>query len=54
MSAVPGEFMRKPPDQRDTTRPEDASRTGWWQWLAIGALLACWVAEATLCAGQGL
>jgi hypothetical protein len=52
MSAVPGDFMREPADERDTTRPEDESRTSGWQWLAIGVLLACWVAEATLYASQ--
>ena len=62
MSAVPGDFMREPADERDSTRPgnpsqqaeTDESRAGWWQWLAIGVLLACWLAEATLCTGQGL
>ena len=62
MSAVPEDFMREPGDERDPTRPdnlsqqaqEEGSRAGWWQWLAIGVLLACWLAEATLCAGQGL
>lgn len=62
MSAVPGDFMREPADQRDSTRPDnpsrqsatDESRSGWWQWLAIGVLLACWLAEANLGAGQGL
>ena len=54
--------MREPAGERDSTRPDNPStpaeanesRAGWWQWLAIGVLLACWLAEATLCAGQGL
>jgi hypothetical protein len=24
-----------------------------WQWLAIAALLFCWIAEATMCADRG-
>ncbi|HET9473196.1 MAG TPA: hypothetical protein VFO82_04840 [Steroidobacteraceae bacterium] len=62
MSAVPEDFMREPGDEHDSTRPEilsqqakeEDARAGWWQWLAIGVLLACWLAEASLCAGQGL
>ena len=60
MSAVPEDFMRESQDQEtpratDAPRPgaEEDSRTGLWQWLAVGLLLACWLAEATLCAGRG-
>ena len=60
MSAVPGDFMREPqehdpPRASETPRPgaEDESRAGIWQWLALGVLLACWLAEATLCAAGG-
>jgi hypothetical protein len=24
-----------------------------WQWLAVGVLVVCWVAEASLCAARG-
>jgi hypothetical protein len=24
-----------------------------WQWFAVGVLLFCWVAEATMCAMRG-
>ena len=24
-----------------------------WQWFAVGVLLFCWAAEATLCAERG-
>lgn len=62
MSAVSEDFMRKPSDERDNPRAgdtpqagaDDDSPTSVWQWLAIVVLLACWLAEATLCAGQGL
>jgi hypothetical protein len=24
-----------------------------WSWLAVGVLLLCWIAEASLCAARG-
>jgi hypothetical protein len=24
-----------------------------WPWLAVGVLVACWIAEATLCGARG-
>ena len=60
MSAVPEDFMRDPASDRDLVRDKTAqtgaekeSRAGIWQWLFIGVLLACWLAEATLCAASG-
>ena len=60
MSAVPEEFMRDLPKPRD---PERAAETRhrqderdlqtFWQWFAVGVLVFCWVAEATLCAQRG-
>ncbi len=57
MSAVPEDFMRDPAKDRDRveekaaqTGAEPETRAGIWQWLFIGVLLACWLAEATLCA----
>jgi len=60
MSAVPEDFMRDP------TRPDDPQREPrerepvtdeaggtWWQWLAIGVLVGCWLAEATWCMENG-
>jgi len=35
------------------TDAEQEARTGTWQWLFIAILLACWLAEATLCAATG-
>jgi len=32
---------------------EQETHTGIWQWLFIAILLACWLAEATLCAATG-
>jgi len=46
-----------PPEQdRDdaaSPQPREESHSSAWQWLFIGVLLACWLAEATLCAGSG-
>ena len=42
--------------REQATAPADAEQdthTGIWQWLFIGILLACWLAEATLCAATG-
>jgi hypothetical protein len=32
---------------------EDRSVQAFWQWLAIGVLAFCWLAEASLCAVRG-
>jgi len=60
MSAVPDDFMRDPAKHRDLDRDKTAqtgaeqeTRAGIWQWLFIGVLLACWLAEATLCTASG-
>ena len=56
MSAVPGSFMRQLPDKdsRRAQQPEagDATQT-FWLWFAVGVLLFCWIAEATMCAVRG-
>jgi hypothetical protein len=61
VSAIPEEFMREPADRRESMRPDNVSRqaeneksrSDGWQWLAVGLLLACWLAEASLYAGPG-
>ena len=63
MSAVP-EFMGLPLQHRKRPRPDlqvvDSRRDGgesgeqtFWQWFAVGVLIFCWIAEATLCAARG-
>jgi len=58
VSAVPGDFMREPADETgreaDESRPQEdhAGATSIWQWLAIGVLVVCWLAEAALCTGR--
>ena len=50
--------MREPADETgreaDESRPQEdhAGATSIWQWLAIGVLVVCWLAEAALCTGR--
>jgi hypothetical protein len=65
MSAVPEAFMHEPPetrecdvDRRKTVTPAerqaaDTAQQKFWHWFAIGVLLFCWIAEATMCADRG-
>ena len=32
---------------------EDARFDSFWQWFAIGVLVFCWIAEASMCAARG-
>ena len=32
---------------------EDESQSIFWVWFAVGVLLFCWIAEATMCAERG-
>jgi hypothetical protein len=32
---------------------EDHSLQVFWQWFAIGVLVFCWIAEASMCADRG-
>jgi hypothetical protein len=59
MSAVPGYFMEQQPESRDPRQldaaPEEANdeASSLWPWFAIGMLLFCWIAEASMCAERG-
>jgi hypothetical protein len=58
VSAVPEAFMRDPPKPQDRAQQhraaeEESARETFWQWFAVGVLLLCWVAEATLCTQSG-
>ena len=48
MSAVPGDVMREPPPDQDDNFPQS-----FWPWFALGVLLFCWIAEATMCDVRG-
>ena len=61
MSAVPEAFMNEPPrtreEPRDTAPPDSAreenEQSVFWVWFAVGVLVFCWIAEATMCAERG-
>jgi hypothetical protein len=63
MSAVPEHFMRpegrrmherrRARKRRRPARDADTPMQKFWLWFAIGALLFCWIAEATMCAERG-
>jgi hypothetical protein len=65
MSAAPEAFMHEPPDIREydadrrktrapaDRQPADTPEQKFWHWFAIGVLLFCWIAEATMCADRG-
>ena len=65
MSAVPEAFMHEPPETRERDadrrkagtpadpRSADTPEQKFWHWFAIGVLLFCWIAEATMCADRG-
>ena len=43
------------PESREesaTDRQEDTVQT-LWHWFAVGLLLFCWIAEASMCADRG-
>jgi hypothetical protein len=48
VSAVPGEFMGASKTPQPPVEDEGEGGTV-WQWLAIGVLVGCWLAEATWC-----
>lgn len=45
----------RPRDREQHTRDHDDDHglQTFWQWFAVGVLLLCWIAEATLCAERG-
>jgi hypothetical protein len=45
---MPRTTMRETPPDHDEDFPQ-----GFWPWFALGVLLFCWIAEATMCAVRG-
>lgn len=45
-AATRTEERRAPPEHRERIQ-------SLWHWIAVGTLLVCWIAEATLCAQRG-
>jgi len=50
MSAATGQDRRA--SAPDCSRSEDGQSI-FWVWFALGVLIFCWVAEATMCAERG-
>ena len=40
-------------EQKARDRDDQRGLQAFWQWFAVGVLLFCWIAEATLCAQRG-
>jgi len=61
VSAATEIFMNESPgtreERRETAPPETAREEGeqsvFWVWFALGVLMFCWIAEATMCAERG-
>jgi hypothetical protein len=53
VSAVSEDFMRERRnasgrESPETSRPDEKPVAAFWQWIALGVLILCWVAEASL------
>ena len=44
--------MSRAPDHTENESREDSAASP-WQWIAVGLLLLCWIAEASMCADRG-
>jgi len=60
MNAAPEYFMNESRgtrgERRDTgsdCSENDDGQSSFWVWFAVGVLLFCWIAEATMCAERG-
>jgi hypothetical protein len=60
MSAAPEYFMNESSNTREGQRdaaPQSAtdeeSDSTFWVWFAVGVLMFCWIAEASMCALRG-
>jgi len=45
--------MREETEARPGSTAKEPALQSLWQWLAIGVLVCCWIAEASLCAERG-
>jgi hypothetical protein len=39
--------------ERSAAEPAEVAAQSPWQWVAVGLLLLCWIAEAAMCADRG-
>ena len=52
MSAAP-ECLKERRDTGSDCSENDDGQSIFWVWFALGVLLFCWLAEATMCAERG-
>lgn len=41
------------PSRFETRESDEESHSSFWHWFALGVLLFCWIAEASMCAERG-
>ena len=44
---------QRAPREEPATEPQEDSVQTLWHWFAVGLLLFCWIAEASMCADRG-
>jgi hypothetical protein len=60
MNAAHRQLLNESPgtrDERFDTAPDrrenEEGQSSFWVWFALGVLMFCWIAEATMCAERG-
>jgi hypothetical protein len=60
MSVARVHTMNETPETREPQRDaapgddaDDEAQSSFWFWFALGVLMFCWIAEATMCAERG-
>ena len=51
MNAAPEYFKKR--DDAPATATEEEETSSFWAWFALGVLMFCWIAEASMCAERG-
>jgi hypothetical protein len=52
MNADPKCFPEQPEETR-TPESDEEAHSSFWPWFALGVLVFCWIAEASMCAERG-
>jgi hypothetical protein len=45
--------FREPDRDAQGVDADDEAQSSFWHWFALGVLLFCWIAEASMCADRG-
>lgn len=51
MNAAPGHLTKR--DAAPEPATDEESDSAFWVWFALGVLMFCWIAEASMCAVRG-